>query len=310
MLTAGSHRCRVVACALACTVFAPGLARAQWVSPAGTTTVSLGYQYTKVFDHLFADDQRVYMGNIYGQTLLLGANYVVWRALSLSAGAAYVTSMYVGDFAEHPTVDDGQYHGDFQDLTLDLRYMVPWQGIAFTPFVGSTIPLGDYNTMGHTSVGMGLSALTTGIAIGRSLDPFLPSAFLGASYNYSFVENHREHTLDSRGLGFNAGYLVGSSATVGASLNYSEKVDGIDWASGSGSHSDHDFMLNHDAMAKVKSMMAGGYVSFGITHQMSLTVSYSGVLYGENTHNAHSVTITPSWRFQAPYFGSSHSSPW
>jgi len=306
---------RLLAVAVLGAAFAPRTAYAQWVPNPGAGSISVGYQTTKITDHLFSVDvdgvtdpstgyvggpgNHFYLGNIYGETVEFSLGYGVWRGLALSADGAYVSSKYVGKFAEGPN-DDGRFHGSIQDASLLAEYMLSWKQFAITPSVGARIPLKTYDTLGHVSVGKSLHEYPIGISIGRSLDPILPRAYLAGSFSYAFVENHHEHSLDQRHYGLNAGYFFSSRIAAGGVLQYTNTIDGIDWWKDdlSGEEQWHD----HDAAAKAKYLRTGGYASYNATSNFGLRVSFITTLSGENTHSGYSWTITPTWSFNGPHF--------
>lgn len=312
-MQADRTRPRIVLALVLAALALPTLCDAQWVPSPGEGTVSLGYQYTRITDHLFSHDvtgildspadgyvggpgKHFYLGDIFGQTVAATADYGVWRGLAVSASAAYVSSKYSGLAAEGPQ-DDGHYHGGLQDASLNVEYMIPWQGFAVTPSVGARFPIGTYSTLGHVSVGKSLREFPIGISVGRSLDPLLPRAYMSASFAYSFVQNHHEHSLDQRHYGLGAGYILSKSISVGGALQYLNTVDGIDWFTDISSlEAFHD----HDAAAKAKHLRAGGSVSFSLGRGVGLGISYLGTIWGENTHSGQSVTITPTWSFPTP----------
>jgi hypothetical protein len=291
----------------------PSLCIAQWVPGAGQGTVSVAYQYTRISDHLFSQSvngftdpatgyvggpgNRWYMGDIFGQTVNVSADYGVWRGFAVSAGVAYVSSKYSGRFIEGP-MDDGKYHGSVQDGMLNVEYMIPWQEFAITPSVGTRVPITNYNTLGHVSVGKHLREFPLGISVGRSLDPFLPRAYLAGSFEYSFVQHHHEHNIDQRHYELDAGYILRKSISVGGTLQYVNTVGGIDWFSDDLSGA--EMWGDHDAAAKARYLRAGGSVSFSLGRGVGLGISYLGTLSGANTHAGQSVTLTPTWSFSAP----------
>lgn len=175
----------------------PSLCASQWLPSPGEGSVAVNYQYTRVTDHLFSDSveewydpasgytggpgNRMYLGDIYGQTTNLTASVGIWRRLALSGGVAYLVSKYKGKSPE-ASIDDGKYHGGLQDASFGLAYMIPWQGFAITPSVGISFPTTDYPTIGHVSVGNRLQTIPVGLSVGRSLSPLLPRAFLSTSF--------------------------------------------------------------------------------------------------------------------------------
>jgi hypothetical protein len=276
--------------------------------------VSVGYQYTRVTDHLFSQNvdglvdpptgyvggpgNRYYVGDVFGQTVDLSAECGIWRGLAATAGIAYVNSKYSGLAGEGPN-DDGRYHGSLQDASLVLEYMVPWKEFAITPFAGARVPMKDYSTLGHVSVGKHLREFPIGISVGRSLDPFLPRAYLAGSFSYSFVQQHHEHSLDQRHYELSAGYLLKKSISVGGTLQHVNTIDGIDWFTDDLAGNEELFH-DHDVAAKAKYWRAGASLSFSLGRGVGLGISYLGTLSGENTHSGRSITVTPTWSFGAP----------
>ena len=285
---------------------------AQWVPPPGQGSLSLGYQYTRIYDHLFSvdvdgvvdpvsgyvggPDNHFYYGDIFGQTVTLSGAYGVWHGLALNGGVAYVTSKYTGKFPEG-LQDDGSYHGSIQDATLTAQYMIPWQQFAITPFIGAELPLRNYETLGHVSVGKHLKEMPVGIAIGRSLSPLLPRAYLGGSFAYAFVEDDHMYDLDQRRWDGSVGYAITNAFSVGGVYEHVETIDGVDWWY---SEFTEDMWEGHDAAAKAKYTRVGGYVGFSMMRGLSTTVSFMDTVDGENTHSSQSITVTPTWTFGGP----------
>jgi hypothetical protein len=304
---------KVSALTFMCFLILPSLCRAQWVPNPGDGSISLGYQYTRITDHLFSHDLdgyvdpatgyvggpggRFYMGDVFGQTLEFSADYGIWRGLAISGSAAYVKSKYTGKSPESPE-DDGVYHGSLQDATVELQYMVPWMEFAITSSVGARFPLTNYTNLGHVAVGSHLRQYPLGISVGRSLSPLLPRAFAAGSFTYAFVQNHHEHSLDQRRYEFAAGYIVTKSVSVGGSLQRVTTIDGIDWFEDDLTAVEE--FMDHDAAAKAKYVRAGGYISYAVRQGLSVRLSYVGTLSGENSHAGRSFTITPTWNFRAP----------
>lgn len=292
---------------------APSSCLAQWVPRAGDGTLSVVYEYTRVTDHLFSQnvdglvdpasgyvggpDNHFYLGDVFGQSINVSADYGVWNNFAASASVTYVTSKYNGRSPESPD-DDGSYHGSFQDGVLTVRYMFPWEGFAITPTVGYRLPLTDYPTMGHVSVGKGQRELPVGIIVGRSLSPFLPRAYLSGAYTYAFVENLHGYSLDQRHYDLTAGYILSRTVSFGGYLQYLDTVDGIDWLT---DIVDEESFMNHDAAAKTQYLHGGGSVSLSLGGSFGVTFSYVGTISGKNTHAGQSVSVAPTWGFRSPF---------
>jgi hypothetical protein len=291
----------------------PAASLAQWGPEPGHGSLSLGYQFTRITDHFFSINvdgvvdsatgyvggpgKRYYLGDVYGQSVYISAAYGIWRGLSISGSGTYLTSKYDGKFPE-AGADDGRYHGSIQDGSFSLQYMYSWQEFAITPSVGLRLPLSDYSTLGHVSVGKHLREVPLGISVGRSLSPLLPRAFLSGSFTYAFVQNHHEHSLDQRHFAGSAGYIVTNSLSVGGFTEYVNTIDGLDWALDdlSGDEEWHD----HDVAAKASYLRVGGYVSLSLGQDLGIRLSYLDTVSGENSHAGRSITFEPTWSFTAP----------
>ncbi len=272
-----------------------------WVPAPGEGSVSAGYQYTTVREHLLSvpldGSKRWDWGRIFGRTAEFSADYGVLPGLAASASVAYLSSKYVGSGPEGP-LDDGRYHGDLQDFAFGVRYLVAWQSIAITPMLITSIPAKDYSTFGHSAVGRGKKELAVGLAVGRSLEPLAPSAFVQMTYQRAIVENHHEHSLDQNRFGASAGYFLGRRFSFGGLFQYMNTVDGVDWMLSEGTEQNwHD----HDTAAKVKALRAGGFLSVSLSRGLGLRLSYMSTFDGANTHDSRSFTITPTWNFATPF---------
>jgi hypothetical protein len=64
-----------------------------------------------------------------------------------------VLSRYYGPKPHQLPVDDGKYHGNFQDVRLNLRYDLRAHPFAITPFVALGIPSNDYIYFAHSAAG-------------------------------------------------------------------------------------------------------------------------------------------------------------
>src|SRR5262249_11973530 len=120
-------------------------------------------------------------------------------------------------------------------------------------------------------------------------------------FEYRFVENHHDHTLDRHHYEAQAGYLIGRAFSLSGSVEYTKAVDGIDWIDGlSTPEGIQENFHDHDAAAKEKAWRAGGSASWLARSNISLSLSYTGTLSGANTHGGYSVAFGPSWSFSTP----------
>lgn len=283
-------------------LLAPGLAYAQaWVPQPGQGFFTLEYQYTNVGDHLFSDDfisngqnlgKSADRGDIRGNSLAFSFDYGVFRKLAVSGSLPFIRSKYSGEFPENPDIDDGNYHSGLQDLSLAARYMLNVERFAVTPLFSAAIPTHDYETFGHTSLGRNIVELRPGIAVGRTLFPLIPSGYFHASYVYTFTEEIEGVGTDRSNLDLALGYFV--TRAVGASVSGGLQIghEGLDWV-----HDIHDEgdLHAHDRLAKASWFRLSGSVSYALVENLTVSLSAGTTLWGENTHDATSVSLLTSW---------------
>lgn len=292
-----------------------GSARAQaWTPLPGTGSVNVSYQYTHVTKHLFSENveswsdenytfgpgNRGYMGDVFGQSVGLHADFSPRRGFGISAGLAYVSAQYIGPFPETET-DNGEYVGDLQDLTLGIRHMTMWGELAITPFVGLRLPVVDYPSAGHAAVGLGLAEFMAGLSVGRTFTPWLPNLFAQASYARVFVENVDEFDLDRDRVTVDAGYVIAPWLSIGGGYLYSRTSDGIDWVTDLETEEEFgEHWHNHDVAARERLHRVHAYVAVPLRGSVTMSLGYIGNVQGANSHLSDAGTIGLSWGFRTP----------
>ena len=114
--------CRAVLFLSALFLF-PIIAAAQaWVPEKGEGTVTLTLQDNFIKDHLLANGQRIDNGHIRTFIAFQDIDYGITDKLALDVSIPFVLSKYYGPKPHQLPVDDGKYHGNFQDVRLNLRY--------------------------------------------------------------------------------------------------------------------------------------------------------------------------------------------
>lgn len=285
-----------------CLSLLPTIVYAQaWVPQARQGYFTLEYQFTDVGKHLFSGDRIIDgvnlgtspdRGDIKAHSLALMFDYGMVRNFAVSGSLPFISSKYTGDYPENPGIDNGDYHGQFQDLSLAARYMFNIERLAVTPFFSTVIPTHDYETFGHVSVGRNVFELRPGIAFGRTLFPLISSAYFQASYAYTFTEEIDGIGTDRSNIDLSLGYIV--TRSLGASLLGSWQIahEGIDWL-----ELDEGNIHSHDRLAKASWFRLFGTISYGLLENLTLSLSGGTTLWGENTHEATAIGVATSWGF-------------
>jgi hypothetical protein len=186
-----------------------GFAQA-WVSPKGTGAISLSYQNNFIDKHLFGTGQDFLMpggvktsdlGQVRQQSTFVDVGYSFTNRLAINVSLPYIESKYtaplnppVAGFGPHALadgtipLDDGHYHGSFQDFNIRVRYNVWTHPLVITPFIEYVTPSNGYMFYSHAVVGNHVRELKIGTYIGSTLNSFLPNAYIQGRYAYGFPQ--------------------------------------------------------------------------------------------------------------------------
>ncbi|HET7292342.1 MAG TPA: hypothetical protein VFM88_07955 [Vicinamibacteria bacterium] len=301
-----------------------------WMPGKGRGSLTLAYQNNNVSDALMSTDvtgrrfpggyvgdgTRVYHGEITDQTGVLEADYGISERFAASGSIAYVGSKYEGA-GGHPAlpgrefIDNGEYHPQFQDAALGVRYLAVSKPLAVIPFVRFSFPTRDYVNVGHSAVGRNLNQLQLGANLARTLDPILPDAYAKATLGYAFVESPHNHgdpggpatvdqhfNINRRFLSLELGYFVTRRLAANAFVNNIHTEGGIDWARDLRSPADYARIGHvHDAAARDRHTTVGGGLSFEVIGNFWLYAGYSGIVSGQNVHGGQAFSIATTWSF-------------
>ncbi len=217
---------------LATTLFLalPAVGTAQaWNADKGSTSFTISYGNNWATKHYTYLGDEVDRGHTRSQVVAFGVSRALTDRLSASLSVPYVQSKYMGSFPHTGSeVDDGDYHGTFQDLNVSLRYQLSEDPVAFTPFVAYGLPIRDYVTLGHAAPGQRLDVYTLGFFTGASLDDWLPNTYVQGSYGYSFVEKVAGISHDRSRAGLEVGYFLTPTLGVRALGSWQKAHGGLD----------------------------------------------------------------------------------
>ncbi|NGP53182.1 transporter [Thioalkalivibrio sp. XN8] len=177
---------------------APAAAQAQ---SRGDASLRIEYQYIRTGD--FYDDSALFqqggdVGTTDSHVLLLSGDYALGPRWTVFASLPYIQKQHQGtgphNFAEfvnfdppdRTLVDDGDYHGGFQDLTVGVRYHALEGPLSVTPFISYGVPTTDYPFYGKAIIGPNLWRVPIGVDFG--FQPYFSDWYFGASVAYVISE--------------------------------------------------------------------------------------------------------------------------
>ncbi len=265
----------------------------------GEGALSFVYQYTKGGDHLFSTDiidgfttrgytaegNRWYLGDTFAHTIIGGIDYGIIDRLALTVEIAYVSSKYEGNAPLRIEVDDGEWHGSFQDARIQLRGMVVTHPFLLTPFVSYGFPTNGYFTEGHSAIGRGLNEFQFGTFFLTGFGGVLPGAYLQASISYGILEDVADLNLARPRFAGAVSYSFSHLFSGTVTGSYFNTKGGLEWVS-----DDPTEIIGHDEVfsALLNQVVASRMATLGVGLAYSpwstigIFANLSSAIWGEN----------------------------
>ena len=270
-----------------------------WLSPKGEGSISLGYQHIYIRNHAFSNGERLDVGRIHSQGLLIDTDYSLTDRLALTIGLPYIAAKYSGPKPHQLPFDGGTYQGTFQDFRINLRYNISTRPVVITPFFEAIIPSHSYEYFAHSAIGRNLLEYHVGTNLGRRLDPVLSNAYFQARYSYAFVERTVGIAPNRSDTEFQFGYFLtprvslmglGSWHVTHSGINYTYKVFPADLTP--------EQFLHHDQIGKSNILDVGGGAAFSLSPSLDMSVSLMHTVRARTGHaHAAVVSVGLSWSF-------------
>src|SRR5262249_10624498 len=291
----------VVAVVLTSLVPFRGLAQA-FLPRKGEGSVAMTYQSVHVAGHFLEDGSRFPAYQSRANNMIFGLEYGLTDRLALDASLPYMLTKYTGK--EVPlnlpinVLDDGTYHGTFQDFQFGLRYNVQRRHFAVTPFFTVVLPSHAYKTVGEAAAGANLRQLISGVYTGRLLNPVIPRTYVEGMYSYAVVEKAANIDLNRSNTELNAGYFITPSLSANflwrgqwthGGLNFSEILQG----------SSSEVVRQMDRVTRQNFYHVGVGAGFSLTESVSTHFTLVKFGSGQNAHYGEGFFAGVSWRFTA-----------
>jgi hypothetical protein len=290
---------RALRLALTAGLLCAGLAHAQsWLPSAGSKDVTLAYVDTWVTKHYLSDGSEVDAGHIRTFSYLVGADYSPTDRWMLSASLPLIESEYHGS-SPHPTeVDDGRYHATITDLRVEAHYQWLLQPLAIAPYVAYVLPTHDYETLGHAAPGRGLDETWVGVAIGKTLDRWIPRTYIDTRFTYAFVQAVQHISHDKENVEVNVGYFFTPYLSAQGMWHWQQTLGGIQLPV----PKTNPLFYYHDQLGAANYTSVGGSIAWSYSDRSQFSFSYLTDLMGRNGHK-----VDDSWTFSYNYqFGPRH----
>jgi hypothetical protein len=190
---------------------------------AGHGSVSMGYQ--QIYSHGdYEGPASKDSGNVHFNSMEFEANYFVADRWEIHVALPYIESSYSGNFAHpllpcppncQPTkIDDGAYHGYFQDWDAGVRYHTDLNGYEVTPSLDIYVPSNNYPFYGSAGIGQRTTRVGVGVDLSHQFDA--SNFFYDAHYQYVFNDHVLHIDNNFYTFGIDVGYLVSPVLSVKA----------------------------------------------------------------------------------------------
>ena len=255
--------------------------------------------------HFDADGRRDPFGGTRAESVWVEGVFALTDRLAVSASLPFVTTKLAGSFPEGVhlgPLDDGKYHGDFQDFRFELAFNLLARDLGVTPFVGLGVPSHEYEYKGEAVPGKGLGEVMVGVAAGRSLSPFMRRAYVHARYSYAFVETVDEDVdkLDRSNLDTELGYQATSRLLVRVLARWQVTHGGLDLED---MRHHPNFFRTHDRAARTNYFNLGAGVAFALGRSSDVYAILIKTLSGENAHQSRSLSVGATFSFGGGFGG-------
>lgn len=294
------------ACAI-CLVALAGSTSAQAVlPPKGEGTVSVSYQSVLAQGHLGPDGKKpstpAGRDRFRSHVLMSDVEFGLTDRISVGLLLPFIATRYDGDVphllgvhGQPTTIDDGTYHGTFQDFRFGARFNVRARPLVITPFAEAIIPSHHYESRGHAVSGQDVRALALGTSLARSFDPIIPRTYFQAQLSHAFVQK----VAGIRANRTRVDVEVGHAVTPRLALTFSENLklthDGLDFPYAGLTT---ELSRNHDRLSRNNTLNLGGGFTFALSESLDVFGAVSKLVWGQNVHAHWGYGVGLNWHFQ------------
>lgn len=266
-------------------------------------SVRLEYQYGKT-GSIDAFGDQFDLGRTDTHVFLLSADFALSERWKVFGSIPYVRKRHQGaaahDLSEFITytppdlriVDDGQYHGGFQDLYVGTRYLAVEGPLSISPHISFGGPVSDYPVYGNAIIGKHLWELPVGVSAGFT--PSFSDWSFHADITYVFSEDVMDVDLNYWLLYASASYFVTPRFAPRVFLVKRDAPNALD-LNDFGDDYDNEAGYHHDRTLKHSYLNAGIGFDYIVSDRYSISATYYETIKQDvvaNLDSAFSLALT------------------
>lgn len=257
--------------------------------------VSIGYQNTYI-DGFFVPvpGGKAQIGAVRVQSISLDADYFFADRWSAHLGIPFIESRYGGDSPHcirqvplqcrnavvpaqpHPEskfLDDGSYHGTWQDWNIGMAYHGNVGDYLITPSATAYIPSHEYTFFAQAAPGQDLRSLEVAVDLSHQFE--LSNLYYRVHLGHIFAEKTLGYSIDHNRLDLELGYFLNDAWTVKA-FAVGRK--------GNGNTGNYDqtteLWYHHDQIAPHNYANVGGGFDYRIDEKDTLSATVQRLVWG------------------------------
>ena len=305
-----------------CLVASARVATAQaFLPPAGEGDVTVTYQDSLAHGHLDLNGNPMPGASCCDpvRTHSIGweVEFGVHDRLAFNVSLPYISSRYGGpyphpvDLEGHPSeMDDGTYHGTFQDFHGGMHFNVKARPVSITPFAEVIIPSHHYPSLAHSAPGKDLRALVIGGSVGKFLDAVLPGLFFQTQVSYTVVQEIVGIRPNRSRADAEVGYFITPRLAVRFLESYQVTQNGLDSVLFAGPDSvarihahpeifyTTEYKRNHDRLQRSNFLNLGGGVGFAVNESVEIFAAAAKTVWGESVHPLRGLSVGANFHFR------------
>ena len=271
-----------------------------WVPAQGEGSVSIVYQNYYTLGHYSLQGEPNTNGATHTKAVALELDYGLTDAMGLVIALPFVASKYTGPpsyvvagiHTDPGPLDDGRYHGAFQDFRIEIRRLFMAGPVVVTPFAGGTVPSHSYETRGEAVPGRRRPELQIGANVGLPLDRLSPGTHLHLRYSLGAAPPKNGHSAVRSIVDLEGGMHVLPRVGVRGILAWQVRNKGplapelaADWE-------------HHDRYIIGDFFNAGAGLTIATTRSLDISAVWLQTISGKNgAHRARLFTVGATWSF-------------
>ncbi len=265
-------------------------------------SIRVEYQYTETgeIDTSVGDFD---IGVVDTQVFLLSGVFAINERWTVFGSLPYVRKRHKGAGVHDPNVDfvafqppdlrvvdDGEYHGDWQDIYVGTQYRAIDGPFSLSPFIGFGAPVSNYPIYGNAILGR--HAWEAPVGVSMEFTPYFSDWYFQADVAYVFSEEVLGVNLDYWHWYASASYFITPRFAPRVFLTRRDARNALTWPEDYTEDLDTEEWFHHDRTLKHSYLNAGVGFDFIVSERYAI----SGTYY-ETIDPDHVAEITEAFTF-------------